>query len=440
LGCGKNEEPDTGSVSIISLTANGIPLVDGTINVPTEINIEIAFSEKIIPNRLESNLSITNQGNPVSVLNFSYTNSTSKVNITAQLDFNTTYQLGLSKTVLGENGSTLANTITRTFTTVDEGIITSKEPCLLATNDCLEIIDLTAEGKTGGFSLFTSYPIEPDNARWESITNAVITIHGLNRDGDAYFESMANTLKSLNKQGNTILISPVFKSQNDANGNDLYWTNAGWRKGDVSEGGISESSFWVLEQILEKLSNKEIFPALKTIFFTGHSSGALMTQLLATTITLEKYIGKFDVQYVVANSQYFYYPQDVRFNSTLNTFQMVNGCPGYNTWPYGYNQFPSHLSQISKSEAESNIVGNKVLYLLGTNDVVTTGTLNTDDCEAVLLGENRFKRGENMFGLLQTFYNGQHHSEKVLVNGVGHNFAAMFQSTEFKSWLELKLN
>lgn len=440
LGCGKTEVPEEESISIISITANGIPLTDGTINIPLELNIQIAFSGQIIPEKLETNFSITRQGSPIGNLDFTYTNSTTKVTITALLEYNTQYRLKLAKAIVGENNTYLDQEIIRNFTSITEGIITFKDPCLSATNDCLEDIELISNGNPGSFSMYSSYPLEPDNARWESIKNAVITIHGLSRDGDAYFTSLATSLKSLSKQTETILMAPIFKAQNDASGNDLYWSDSGWREGDLSQGAISISSILVIEKILEKLGNEEVFPDLQQVIIAGHSSGALMTHLLATLLNPEDYSQKFNLQFVVANSQYFYYPKDVRFDPVQGNFQMVTGCPGYNNWPYGHNQFPAHLGGITENEAESNLIGNNVLYLLGTNDVVTTGTLNTTDCEAVLLGENRLKRGENMFRLIQTFYADLHQSEKILVNGIGHDSNGMFQSAEFKSWLTAILN
>ena len=433
--CGKSESDETKTISVISLTVNGIPLTDGTVNVPLELNLQIAFSGKIIPELLESNLSINNQGNKLSDLDFSYTNASTKVSISALLDYNTTYLLTLGPVNIGEDNAVLDQGVSRSFTTKDEGIITSREPCLSAANDCLENLELASEGISGRFSLYSSYTVEPDNARWEAVKNAVITIHGQNRDGDAYFESMANSLKSLNKQANTVLLSPVFKDQNAAAGNDLYWSGTGWRQGTISGGGIAKSSVWVIEQILARLSNEDVFPSLDKVIIAGHSSGALMTQVLAALIDSEEYVEKFDLQFVVANSQYFYYPRDVRYDTGKGSFQMVTGCPGYNHWPYGYNQFPAYLGNLSQNALESNLIGNKVLYLLGSNDVTTTGTLNTSDCAAVLLGENRLRRGENMFDLLQTYFPAMHHSQKTIVNGVGHDFNGMFLSSEFKSWL-----
>lgn len=438
--CGKNEVEETKNISVISLTVNGIPLTDGTVNVPLELNLQIAFSGKIIPEKLEANISITNQGNKIDNLDFSYTNASTKVSINALLDYNTTYLFTLDQVSLGEDNAVLDQRVSRSFTTMDEGIITSREPCLSATNDCLEHLELTTEGISGRFSLFSSYTIEPDNARWEAVKNAVITIHGQNRDGDAYFESMANSLKSLNKQANTALLSPVFKDQNAAAGSDMYWSGTGWRQGTISGGGIAKSSVWVMEQILARLSNEDIFPSLDKVIIAGHSSGAFMTQVLATLINSEDYAEKFDLQFVVANSQYFYYPRDVRYDAVKGSFQMVTGCPGYNNWPYGYNQFPAYFGGLSQIALENNLIGNKVLYLLGSNDVSTTGTLNTTDCAAVLLGENRLRRGENMFDLLQTYFPAMHQSQKTIVNGIGHDFNGMFLSSEFKSWLTGTLN
>ena len=60
---------------------------------------------------------------------------------------------------------------------------------------------------------------------------------------------------------------------------------------------------------------------------------------------------------------------------------------------------------------------------------MTNGSLNTSDCEATLLGENRFDRGEKMFDYIESFYAGANNHQKVLVNNIGHNAAQMYNAS-----------
>jgi hypothetical protein len=78
----------------------------------------------------------------------------------------------------------------------------------------------------------------------------------------------------------------------------------------------------------------------------------------------------------------------------------------------------------------SQFVAGEVTYLLGTLDIFTSGTLNTTDCEARLLGENRFDRGTKIYDYMETFYTGSHVHQQVNVQNVGHDAAAMYNSPE----------
>jgi hypothetical protein len=57
----------------------------------------------------------------------------------------------------------------------------------------------------------------------------------------------------------THTLAPVFKANSGGTNNGLYWPTTGWRKGDLSQGAISKSSVWVMEQMLEKLGNTHTY-------------------------------------------------------------------------------------------------------------------------------------------------------------------------------------
>ena len=115
---------------------------------------------------------------------------------------------------------------------------------------------------------------------------------------------------------------------------------------------------------------------------------------------------------------------------------MPTGCTGYTSWPYGINDLTTYGSQKTADQIESQFVGNKLTYLLGTLDIFTNGTLNTTDCEAKLLGENRFDRGTKMYQYMETYYLGSHLHDRVTVQNVGHDAAAMYNSSEARELIK----
>ncbi len=438
VSCG--EDTPSNTISLLGITANGTPLTEGTINVANEANIRLTFSKAITPARFESAFSLRSAAGAVSNLGFSYSNASSAVTITATLQPNTSYQLTVNTSAIGQDNATLSNAINLSFTTRGGGLITQQAPCISASQDCFRNLSITGNsGGSANFNFYSSFPIDLDNARWDELKSAVIVIHGLGQDADNYFSYMMTTLRNQNLEDETILIAPFFKAQADAQSGDLYWSSSAWREGQTSGNTVSISSFAVIDQILALLADQTHFPVLEKVIITGHSSGGLFTHVYAAANLSENQYSHLDFQYVVANSQYFYYPDDVRYNESTGQFVPVSNCPTFNHWPLGFVNPPSYLSGTTEATVDAQMVGRKVTYLLGTNDVSTTGSLNTTDCEATLLGQNRFKRGENIFRLMETNYSNTQQHVKVTVNGVGHDGQAMYQSSEFVTWLNAAL-
>ncbi len=434
------EEMTAPNLSVLNITADGIPLVDGTINVATDATFEITFSSALVPAKFAAAFSLSSNSGAVNNLDISYSNASSKAIISATLAPSTTYDLKVTTAPLGQNDEALAQALARSFTTRDGGVITTLPPCITASNDCLSSKIINGPGgQSGAMTFYNSYPLDLTNARWENLTSAVIVIHGLNRDADNYFSYMINSLRQENLEDQSILIAPFFQSASTAQGNELYWSDSGWREGQNSDGAINISSFTVLDQIIDQLADVERFPVLETIIIAGHSSGALFAQAYAAANSSENNHPNLDFRYVVANSQYFYYPDDVRYDETTSQFAPVSSCAAYNRWPLGFVAPPPYLGTTAEATIDQQVVERKITYFLGDQDVVTTGSLNTSDCEAVVLGENRFRRGENIFLLMETNYAATHQTEKIVVPGIGHNAQGMFQSPPFLSWLREKI-
>lgn len=434
VSCGESEEGDI-FLNLLSIEANGISLQDGTINVDANFQLEMAFSAAIDAAGFENNFTIQNSAGMELDKSIRYTNANSKVIVEATLDFDTQYTLRINTGVIGQAGGRLSAVISRQFSSVDGGVIRTLDPCVSASAACLRSIQLqSASGNTGSFSYYASFPLNQENTRLEGIRQAIIVQHGRNRNADDYFTYMMATLRNQGLENNTLLIAPFFKASSEAQGGEFYW-GSDWREGQNSEDGRQMSSFRVIDQILAQLADTNRFPELSKVLITGHSSGALLTHAYATANQSEGQYPEIEFYYGVANSQYFYYPDDLRYDANTQQYVAVNNCARYKHWPLGAVNLPPYANAISETVLDQQMIGRKITYLLGDNDVVTTGTLNTSDCEAVLLGENRFIRGENIFRWMEETYSGSHAHQKVVVSGVGHNAQEMYASPEFISWL-----
>lgn len=432
VSCGSDDSDTVASIEILSSTINGANSSGTNMDMPVETSIVIVFSSALNPVAFQSAFSISSGGNPVDY-SVDYSNAASKVTATMSLNYNTTYAVTLSNSVIGARGEKLNSSLNFTFKTAEDNVIRSMNPC---TNigDCLRNIELKGSQGDGTFQFYSNYPIYADNAEWENLTHAVIVVHGASHDPQNYYGYLNNTFESQNVSGKTILIAPFFRNTSTGSSNDFYWPITNWRGGFPSSNTNKLSSFEVIDALIDQLTNADRFPVLKKIIITGHSSGAAFTQFYAASNKSESKYPSIDFEYVVANSQFFYYPSGQRINESNNQLYAPAGCPAYTIWPLGYNATPAYLSGVNSSSFNSQFVSRKITYLLG-NGGQSDPTLNTVNCENTLQGSSRFKRGENMFRYMELSYPGTHNHKRVIVNGVGHDGQGMYQSNEFRSLL-----
>ncbi len=436
VSCQK-EEPAAPVITLLTAAVNGQKLEDGAKNVAIKPTVELTFSSAIDPAKFEAACSLIAAPGKVS-LQISYVNAGSKAVLQMDsLEYNTVYRLQVGIQPIGKNGEKLDKPLDLSFTTMEKGLIMEMAPCVSAGGECLQSFTLPGGGRV---AFYASFPLFLEDARWKNLQHAVIVLHGQNRDGDLYFSYLTTALKQGSFQDNTILIAPDFKNSAEAQAGELYWTSTSWRDGQSSltPGLQSLSSFAIVDQLVERLADKTYFPALKNVLITGHSSGGLFVQLYAAANSLETKYPGLKFSYGAANTQYYYYPDDMRFDEGKGQFVQPANCPAFNYWPMGIANRPAYVNAIPKDTLNARLLQRNIAYLLG-NGTGADPTLNTTDCEATWLGASRFKRGENLFQWLETRYGGIHKSQKVIVQGVGHDGQGMYLSSEVNAWIKSQL-
>jgi hypothetical protein len=432
FSCNK-EDTEPRIITLINATVNGSELSDGLQNVETTMNIELIFSSSIAAAAFESAFSLK-AATDMPDYELTYISQATRVRITAELQAEKTYTLQIEDAAIGQNGEQLEGGLNFTFTTAEEGIITSLPPCTSGNINCLQTVAVTADG-TADLQFYSSFPIYEEMARWESLTAAVIVIHGINRNANDYFNYLMQSLQAESLENNTVLIAPFFKSAAEAQDGEHFWSSTAWREGQQSSSSAKASSFEVVDQLIAQLANKARFPVLEKIVVTGHSSGGLFTHLFAAANTVEAAYPDINFDYVVANSQYFYYPDGQRVDENTNQLYIPAGCTGYDLWPMGYAVVPPYVGTTNTSTFNTQFVQRNITYLLG-NGSGSDSALNTTDCYATLLGSSRYKRGENMYQYMELAYPGTHNHSRVIVDGIGHDGAGMYSSATFKTLLK----
>jgi hypothetical protein len=421
-------------INVYSITIEGGKVTSGMDNIGINPKLRFVFSRSIDPNAFEQALKI-NPSSDLTIASINYTNNSSAVEVLLSLDYATTYQVMLEGAI-GINGEALTEVINFSFKTQVDDTIYERPPCL-NTNNCKQSVLITNATGEGNFDFYANYPIYEENAKWQNLEKAVIVIHGASINPDDYYGYMTTTLEDLNLSESTVLIAPDFKSSAVTSG-DLYWSSLGYRDGKTSNGTVQISSFEVLDFLISRLADKNFFPVLNEIIVTGQSSGGRFMHTYAAGNHSESTHTDIHFEYIVSESQYFYYPTNERIDEQTNNLYTPTNCNGMLFWPFGYELAPDYVSVLDKVTFDERFVNRSITYLLG-NGTGTDSELNTTDCEAVLSGSSRYQRGENMFQYMNLKYTAHNH-KKTVAQGISHNGSAIYTSPEFKSLLTQLIN
>ena len=265
------------------------------------------------------------------------------------------------------------------------------------------------------------------------VQRALIVIHGRLRNAQTYLHSAEQAASQAGQLSTTLVIAPQFLNESDGTRNALSdsvlrWHANDWMAGDPAVSPAPLSSYAALDQILERLSDRKRFPALREVVIAGHSGGAQVVQRYALTTQADKALQSngIKVRYVVANPSSYAY-----FNAQrpIPTFDAAN-CPGFNTWKYGLKELPAYAEGQKHRQLEQAYVERDMTYLLGAKDTDPNHPALDKSCEAEAQGAFRLERGKNYFEYLTQRHPQGLNQRLVEVPGVGHNGDQMFTSPE----------
>ncbi len=146
---------------------------------------------------------------------------------------------------------------------------------------CPNVFKVNKSSKTYSLRYASNHLITEQNNK---IKTLVIYIHCARRNGLDYYEWGEKAVKATNNSNETLFISPQFTSEKDLQNHNhdashLFWTNNNWRIGDESVSSkkrIMEdtfSSFILVDSMIARVCNKQLFPKLKKVIIIGHSAG-----------------------------------------------------------------------------------------------------------------------------------------------------------------------
>ena len=268
------------------------------------------------------------------------------------------------------------------------------------------------------------------------ITRAVIIIHGWPRR-DLRAGENAERVGGDAARG-SVVITPQFLTARDVTahglGTDvLNWGENDWQKGEPSNGEAAVSSFAVVDEVFRRLSDRAIFPNLRTIVLAGHSAGGQFVQRYAIVGRGQDNLdpSRVHVRYVVANPASYLYFTDDRPARGDEGFERVDfaACPLAHRWPYSLqNDVPAYARPLAPvPDLQARYLHRDIIYLLGGSDDDPHADGSDLTCAAESEGETRLRRGLAYNAYAQMLDPGVSNSA-VVVPGVGHKSYAMFAS------------
>lgn len=326
-------------------------------------------------------------------------------------------------------------------------------PCVTKTQACTEWVKL---GTSSARSLiYRTYSLETKN---DSITGALVMIHGAGRDADNYFRTAVAAAFLAGTLENTVVISPRFASNGggcrDTLGQDeVNWPCSGdsWRSGGVSASNKDLTSFDFADELLRKLARKEIFPNLKTIVLAGHSAGGQFVTRYQMANQVHDTLG-VPVTYVVSNPSSYAYlddnrPSDAAYSvnarapgyvpapaaggdggpvqsaGRFRPYRDARDCTTFDAWPFGLKNRGGYTAKVADDQLKKQLAARPVVYLMGELDILPLGGFD-GSCPAMAQGPTRLARGQAFSKYVNERF-GAHHTLTV-VPLCGHNARCMF--------------
>jgi pimeloyl-ACP methyl ester carboxylesterase len=325
--------------------------------------------------------------------------------------------------------------------------LASAAPCVTANASCTEWVSLgTAPARA---LIYRTYSLE---TRSESITRALVVVHGAGRDADNYFRNALAAAFLAGALDNTIVIAPRIASAaancHDALApNEISWNCNSWRSGGPAVSNPDVTSFDFLDEVLRKVARKEIFPNLKLIVVTGHSAGGQVLNRYEMSNQVHDKLG-VAVSYVVSNPSSYAWPDATRPTDAAYSVQAhapgyspaiaanaaafrpfggARDCTTYDQWPYGMKDRTGYTAKQTDEQLMAQLSSRPTTYLLGELDVLPLGGFD-GSCSAMAQGPTRLARGE-AFGKFVNEKLGANHVVKI-VPECGHNARCMFTSED----------
>jgi pimeloyl-ACP methyl ester carboxylesterase len=259
--------------------------------------------------------------------------------------------------------------------------------------------------------VYGSQPFASGGRPNASVTSAVIFIHGLNGNANAYFCDGIAASRAADMDGSSLIVAPWFGNEQaqggdwgsggDASSASAFWTTSRWMQGgNISPGASAPptgftTAFDALDALVRNISESALFPNLEIVTIVGFSAGAQLSSRYAFATALGAAgAGGPRVRFVVSDPGTFLYLDDARpdpscrplrdtgVDASCDAFSVppeAADCSTYDDYKYGLadgslayqNAYLAPLDgdAAAKAAAVARLRGKDVVFIFGQNDV-----------------------------------------------------------------------
>lgn len=316
-------------------------------------------------------------------------------------------------------------------------LASAAEPCTVGGPACLEKVKL---GGDSHYSLvYRSFPLTEKNTR---IERALIIVHGQGRNADNYFVSGVLAALAAGRLQDSLVIAPRLASNSGGGCRDtldpgeISWTcggDADWRGGGSAK-GANVFAFDLIDELIRQLSDRDVFPNMKTVVVSGHSAGGQFANRYSILAKSDR-AGTVAVKYAVLNPSTYLYLDATRLSANA-TCSEKGGCTGefreyfegrncttYNDWRNGLPKRTGYNMSTSDDELRKQMAARDVTYLVGEFDTIPVYGFD-NSCPAMAQGPTRQARGINYWNYVRSKFKAEH--KLVIVPACGHSGRCMY--------------
>jgi pimeloyl-ACP methyl ester carboxylesterase len=317
--------------------------------------------------------------------------------------------------------------------------------CSEAAQQCLDSLPV---GQDLALPFYRNFSLTAPNP---AITQAVIVVHGLGRDANNYFYTMATAVDQAGLGGTTLVVAPHFQCGDDQPpSGQVYWQCSGpnWAHGfrDANGAPTPIYSYAVMDQLVTALADKTTFPNLTQVTVTGLSAGGQFTQRYAATNPIDPVTG-IALRYLVLSPSSYVYLDATRpalgatcsvdggCDAPFAPLSNEAGCSDYDSYYYGLENRSGYVAVPSATQVQTQFVARKVAYMVGDEDTLANaaGTHMDTSCEANAQGVDRLARALAFWNEVTQVYQAPH--TLTVVPGCMHSRTCMYFSPEVRAAL-----